>query len=84
MVLFWISLIQYQTFWRCYLKQIIGIILMLCIFTLFERKKYWIQLPLLIMLFTINRPGGIFFLAVFAVWTLVTWLRTKTRDKKSI
>ncbi len=84
MLLFRISLIQYQTFWRWYLKQIIGIILMLSIFTLFERKKYRIQVPLLILLFAINRPGGIFFLLVFALWQLVSWLRTTTVDKKSL
>jgi len=84
MLLFWISIIQYQTFWRGYLKQIIGIILMLSIFSLFDRKKYRLSLPLLIMLIVINRPGGIFFLAVFGVWQLISWVRTKTIDTKSI
>lgn len=84
MLLFWVSIIQYQTFWRGYLKQIIGIILMLSIFSIFDRKKYRLSLPLLIMLIVINRPGGIFFLAVFGVWQLISWVRTKTIDTKSI
>lgn len=83
MILFFLSIVQYQTFWRWYLKQIVGIILMLCTFTLLEKKNYWISLPLLIMLLAINRPGGIFFLIVYGIRQLITFLQTpKNKEKK--
>ncbi len=84
MILFWISIIQYQTFWRCYIKQIIGILLLLSVFSLFESKKYLISIPLLLMLFVTNRPGGIFFLAVFAVLQLVSWIRKRKIEINAI
>ena len=84
MLLFLLSIIQYQTFWRWYLKQIIGIILMLCTFTLLEKKKYRISLPLLIMLLAINRPGGIFFLIVYGIRQLITLLQNQKNGGEKI
>lgn len=55
-ILFLISIVQYKTFWLSYLKQILGIIFMLVGISMFDKKKYFLLIPLLIAAFSIQRP----------------------------
>lgn len=82
MALFLISITQYQTFWRCYYKQILWIILILTSIALVYRKKYRALIPVLIWAFTIQRPTWVFLLGTFVVYFIIDLIVYKTFKKQ--
>jgi len=76
-IIFLISIIQYQSFWWNYYKQIIWIIFILSTFSLLEKKKYILSLPMIISLFTIHRPSGVFFLITYIIYKLLNFIFNK-------
>jgi len=64
-IIFCISITQYQAFWLNYFKQSLGIILMLPALYTIDTKKYIVSLPLILWIFSIHRPSGVFLLAIF-------------------
>jgi len=80
-MLFMISVIQYKSFGMNYYKQIIWVIFFLSIFFLLERKKYLLSLPLIISVFTVHRPSGLFFLIVFIAYKIFDYFKYRTEKK---
>lgn len=83
-IIFLISIIQYQAFWWNYYKQIIWIIFMLSSLFLLERKKYFLAFPLIISTFTIHRPTWVYFLLIFIFYKFVNFLLKKDKNYKDI
>lgn len=83
-LLYTTSVIQYQVFWRWYIKQMIGVIFLLTAYYLFEKKKYRLLLPILAGLFTVNRPGALFFVISFVVYKIVQYITSKIWTWKDI
>ncbi len=82
MIIFFISIVQYHSFWLNYYKQIIGIIFMLSAFYTLENKKYLISFPLIISIFTIHRPTWVYFLATYLLYKLISFIISK--DKRNM
>lgn len=80
-IIFLISIIQYESFMLNYYKQIIWVIFILSSLYLLEKKKYILSLPLIISLFTVHRPSGLYFLALFIIFYL---FNLKKRQKNDI
>lgn len=80
-ILFFISIVQYESFSMNYYKQIIWTIFFLVIFYLFEKKKYILSIPLIISVFTVHRPSWLFFLIVFIVYKIFDFLNNKKQRK---
>ncbi len=80
-ILFMISVVQYKSFAMNYYKQIIWVIFFLAIFYLFEKKKYLLSIPLVISVFTIHRPSGLFFLLVFVVYKIFDFIKYRNEKK---
>lgn len=70
-IIFLISIIEYQVFWWNYYKQIIWIIFMLVGFFLLENKKNLLSIPIIIGIFTIHRPSWVFFLITFSIYKII-------------
>lgn len=83
-IIFLISIIQYQVFWWNYYKQIIWILFMLVSFYLLEKKKYVLLIPILISLFITNKPSLVFFLLTFWIFKLLNFWLKWNKDKKDI
>lgn len=71
MILFFISIIQYESFFLNYYKQIIWIIFLLVSLYLLEKKKFILSIPIIITLFTINRPWWLFFVIMIIFYKLL-------------
>lgn len=70
-IIFLISIIQYESFFLNYYKQIIWIIFLLVSLYLLENKKYILSIPIIISMFTINRPAWVFFLIMIIIYKLI-------------
>lgn len=73
------SVIQYQVFWRWYLKQMLGVLFILTAYYLIEKKSYRLLIPILTALFTVNRAGWLFFLLSYLLYKLVVWIKHTSR-----
>ena len=62
-LLSWISFVQYQVFWRNYMKQLTGMFFLLITLGLWLRGKIWLSFPLVFALSIVHRP-----------WLLVIWI----------
>ena len=78
-LLYLTSIIQYQVFWRWYLKQMLGVLFILTAYYLIEKKSYWLLIPILTALFTVNRAGWLFFLLSYFLYKLVVYIKHKSR-----
>lgn len=76
-VIFLLSIIQYQTFWRSYYKQIFWIIFILTSIFLVHNKQYLVLIPVLIASFTVQRPTGVFLLWTLLIYIIAQFLLTK-------
>lgn len=74
-LLYLTSIIQYQVFWRGYIKQMMWIIFLISSFYLIEKKSYLLLIPILTGLFTVNRAGGIFFLVSFLIYKIISGIK---------
>ncbi|MDP2090611.1 MAG: hypothetical protein Q8K30_03345 [Candidatus Gracilibacteria bacterium] len=83
-IIFFISIIQYESFYLNYYKQILGIIFMLVGLYLLEKKKYLLSIPIIISMFTVNRPAGVFFVIMLVFYVLYDILVGIFKSKKSI
>ncbi len=79
LTIFSISIIQYQTFWWAYSKQIIWILFMLSSLYLLEKKKIFLSVPLIIGVFTLHRPTWLYFLLSFFIYKLIRFFYYKDR-----
>ena len=77
--IFLISIIQYQSFWWNYYKQIIWVIFMLSSFYLLEKQKYTLSIPVIIWLFTIHRPSWVYFLITYIIYKLLNYIFSKEK-----
>ncbi len=73
-ILFCISIIQYESFFLNYFKQIIWIIFLLVSVYLLEKKKYLLVVPIIISMFTINRPAGVYFVIMILFYVLYNYI----------
>ncbi len=75
-LLSWISFVQYQVFWRNYMKQLLGMFFLLMSLGLRVRGRWWLSLPLVIALSVTHRPG-LMVLAVLAIIRVIyqIWIR---------
>jgi hypothetical protein len=71
MIIYLISIIQYESFFFNYYKQIIWVIFLLVSIYLLEKKKYILSIPIIVSMFTVNRPVGVFFLIVVIFYKLI-------------
>jgi len=76
-ILFLISIVQYQAFWWHYYKQVIGIIFMLGSLWLIHRKQYLLSIPLIIATLTIQRPAGLFLLLTIVAYSIGLYIQEK-------
>lgn len=83
-IIFFISIIEYQTFWWNYYKQIIWVIFILSSIYLLENKKHYLSLPIIIWLFTIHRPAWVYFLVVFILYKIINFSNKTNKEKKDI
>ena len=83
-IIFLISIIEYQVFWWNYYKQIIGIIFMLTAFHLMEKKKYLLSIPIIISLFTIHKPSWVYFLITFIIYRVINFFLSSNKNTKEI
>ncbi len=83
-IIFSISIIEYQAFWWNYYKQIIWIIFMLTSIFLLEKKKYLLSIPIIIALFTIHRPAWVYFVISFIIYKTINYLIYRKRGYKDI
>lgn len=83
-IIFLISIIEYQAFWWNYYKQILGIIFMLAWSYLIEKKKYVLSLPLIISLFTIHKATWLYFLITFILYKTINFFLNKSKETKDI
>ena len=82
--IFLISITQYQNFWLNYYKQIIGIIFMLTSFFLLEKNKYILSFPLILSIFTVHRPTGIYFLTTYIFYTILQYILKRENKYKAL
>ena len=80
-IIFFISIIQYESFMLNYYKQIIWIIFILSSLYLLEKKKYILSIPVIIGLFTIHRPSWLYFLALFILHKIINYKKIKNYNK---
>lgn len=76
-IIFFISVIQYESFFLNYYKQILWIIFLLVSLYLLENKKYLLSIPIIISMFTVNRPAGVFFvimLVFYVLYNYIVWI----------
>jgi len=66
-LLSWISFVQYEVFRRNYMKQLMGMFLVLMTLWLRSRNRLWLSLPLLLALSVAHRP---WLLVIASIWGL--------------
>ncbi len=76
MIIFFTSIIQYKVFYLNYYKQILWIIFILSSIYLLERKKYLLSIPIIVSLFALHRPSGLFFLLLFLIYKIFNLIKT--------
>ena len=69
-LLSWISFVQYQVFWRNYIKQLWGMFFVLMVIGLCVRKKYRVALPIIIALSVTHRPALLTLVFVVIFWVV--------------
>lgn len=81
----WISFVQYQVFWRNYIKQLWGMFFLLITVWLLIRRKYVVAIPIIAALAVTHRPALLMLVALCSGWVLlqwVDWLRSKLWDQR--
>lgn len=74
MILYFLSIIQYESFYMNYYKQILWVIFILASLYILEKKKYILSIPIIISLFTIHRPSWLFFLIIVVLHYLLSFI----------
>lgn len=80
-ILFLASIVQYQAFWRCYYKQIIGILFILTAIYLIHKEKYRLSILPIVWACTIQRPTGLFLVATIWLYIIGKYIYTRKVSK---
>ncbi len=83
-IIFCISITQYQVFWWNYFKQSLWVILMLSAFYTLLQRKYILSFPIILAIFTLHRPTGVFFLATYILYNIIQYFQYKKYDLLNI
>jgi len=81
-ILLWgLSIVQFEAFSYMYYKQLIGIVLMLLIFFFREKKTYYHTIPLIACLFLLHRTTSVYFIATSVLFFITQWVQYKKINK---